>query len=104
MSVRLAAIRDTALSVDEVLAAVSDPSYGGVAIFLGTVRDHDDGRSVTRLEYSAHRTAESELQRTRRISLSRRFTGSASCLWATWRSSWRPPPRIVPRRWTPLEC
>jgi molybdopterin synthase catalytic subunit len=63
MSVRLAAIRDTALSVDEVLAAVSDPSYGGVAIFLGTVRDHDDGRSVTRLEYSAHPSAESELRR-----------------------------------------
>jgi molybdopterin synthase catalytic subunit len=61
--VRLLAIRDTALSVDEVLAAVADPRAGGVVVFLGTVRDHDEGRSVTELGYTAHPTALAELRR-----------------------------------------
>jgi molybdopterin synthase catalytic subunit len=62
-AVRLAAIRNTALSVDEVMAAVADPTYGGTALFVGTVRDHDHGRAVTCLEYSAHPTALAELER-----------------------------------------
>ena len=63
MTVRLAAIREEPLSVDEVIAAVSDPSYGGVAVFMGTVRDNDHDRGVTTLDYSAHPTAESVLRR-----------------------------------------
>lgn len=59
--IRLVGIRDTALSVDEVLRAVGDPGAGGTALFVGTVRDEDHGRSVTRLSYSAHPTAEREL-------------------------------------------
>ena len=61
--VRLIALRESALSVDEVLAAVSDPGGGGVALFAGAVRDSDHDRSVTRLSYSAHPSAESELRR-----------------------------------------
>jgi len=52
--VRLVDVRDKALSVDEVLAAVSDPRAGGVALFVGTVRDEDGGRAVETLEYEAH--------------------------------------------------
>ncbi|GAA0362201.1 molybdenum cofactor biosynthesis protein MoaE [Actinoallomurus spadix] len=55
--IRLAEIRETALSVDEVLAAVADPGAGGTALFVGTVRDEDHRRAVTRLSYSAHPTA-----------------------------------------------
>jgi molybdopterin synthase catalytic subunit len=62
-AVRLAEIRPNALSVDEVLAAVAGPAYGGTAVFMGTVRDHDDGRTVRRLEYSAHPSAADELRR-----------------------------------------
>lgn len=61
--VRLVAIRDTPLSVDEILAAVSDPAAGGTAMFVGTVRDEDGGRGVTGLGYAAHPTAEEELRR-----------------------------------------
>ena len=62
--IRLLAIRDTPLSVDEVLSAVGDPAAGGTALFVGTVRDHDGGPApVTRLAYSAHPTAEGELRR-----------------------------------------
>ncbi len=55
--IRLAAIRDTPLSVEEVLAAVEDPAAGGVVSFTGLVRSSDEGRQVTALEYSAHPTA-----------------------------------------------
>lgn len=60
--VRLVDVRDKALSVDEVLAAVSDPSAGGIAVFVGTVRDEDGGRAVETLEYEAHPTAVSVMR------------------------------------------
>jgi molybdopterin synthase catalytic subunit len=38
-------------------ALVGHRAAGAVVGFVGAVRDHDGGRSVTRLEYSAHPTA-----------------------------------------------
>jgi molybdopterin synthase catalytic subunit len=61
--IRLAELRDTPLSVDEVHDAVMDPAAGGIALFTGAVRDHDHGRGVVRLSYSAHPTAAAELRR-----------------------------------------
>ncbi|HLH83087.1 MAG TPA: molybdenum cofactor biosynthesis protein MoaE [Trebonia sp.] len=61
--IRLIAIRDTELSVEEVRAAVADPAAGGEALFVGTVRDNDADRGVTALSYSAHPSAEAELRR-----------------------------------------
>lgn len=66
--VALVDIRDRALSLDEVVAAVQQPGHGAVVTFTGVVRDHDhasDGaaRPVVRLEYSAHPTATEELAR-----------------------------------------
>ncbi|RLU99486.1 molybdopterin biosynthesis protein MoeE [Streptomyces griseocarneus] len=61
--VRLLAIRDTPLSVDEVFAAVGDAASGGTALFVGTVRDHDGGADVAGLGYSAHPSAEAELRK-----------------------------------------
>jgi len=43
-----------AIELSALLARVQSPSRGGVAVFLGQVRDHQDGRAVTRLEYSAY--------------------------------------------------
>ena len=60
---RLAELRDSLLSVDEVYAAVADPAAGGIAVFVGTVRDHDHGRSVTELSYSAHPSAADQLRK-----------------------------------------
>ena len=62
-AVRLVAIRDAPLSVDEVFTAVGDAAAGGTALFVGTVRDHDGGVGVTGLGYSCHPTAEAELRR-----------------------------------------
>jgi molybdopterin synthase catalytic subunit len=64
-AVRLLDVRDTALSVDEVLRAVMDPHVGGIALFVGTVRDHTPehpGEQVTELDYTAHPSALDELR------------------------------------------
>ncbi len=61
--IRLLAIRDTPLSVDEVFRAVGDDAAGGTALFVGTVRDHDGGAGVDSLGYSSHPSAEAELRR-----------------------------------------
>lgn len=60
--IRLAELRDTPLSVDEVLAAVADSGAGGTAMFIGTVRDEDHRRAVTGLGYSAHPQAVDRLR------------------------------------------
>ena len=61
-AVRLAEIRDTPLSVDEVIDAVRDPAAGGTVLFAGAVRDVDGGRAVTELGYTAHPRAEADLR------------------------------------------
>jgi molybdopterin synthase catalytic subunit len=60
--IRLAELRDTPLSADEVQRAVMDPAAGGIALFTGAVRDHDHGRGVVRLSYTAHPSAAAELR------------------------------------------
>ena len=47
-------IRDEALSVDEVTAAVAHPSAGGTSLFIGTVRDENDHLPITLLEHEAY--------------------------------------------------
>ena len=61
--VRITDVRSEPLSVDEIQAAAADPAAGAVALFIGTVRDHDHGRGVTALSYSAHPSASAELSR-----------------------------------------
>ncbi|TXL61450.1 molybdenum cofactor biosynthesis protein MoaE [Aeromicrobium terrae] len=52
--IRLLDVRDAPLSLDEVFEAVRDPSAGGIALFVGTVRTVDEDREVQQLSYSAH--------------------------------------------------
>jgi molybdopterin synthase catalytic subunit len=42
------------IQLEGLIAEVSGPDRGGVASFLGTVRDHHEGRVVRGLEYSAY--------------------------------------------------
>ena len=52
------------LDLDRLVARVVSPERGGVATFTGVVRNHHDGRSVLRLEYSAYDAmAEAECDR-----------------------------------------
>ena len=45
------------LDLQAHLDGVSDAAAGATVSFSGVVRDHDDGRSVTELEYHEHPTA-----------------------------------------------
>jgi molybdopterin synthase catalytic subunit len=47
-------LRDRAITPDECLRAVSHAGAGGTAVFIGTVRDENDGVAVTLLEYEAY--------------------------------------------------
>jgi len=60
--VRLIAVRESELSLDEVRAAVADPAAGGIVLFAGVVRDSDHDREVSGLSYSAHPSAVDELR------------------------------------------
>lgn len=53
-AVQLCELREAPLSVDECIGAVTRPGAGGVAVFVGIVRDHADGQPVARLDYEAH--------------------------------------------------
>lgn len=55
-------IEDRPLSAAEVLALVEHPRAGGVVSFTGLVRDHDGGRGVVALDYSAHPDAAARLR------------------------------------------
>ena len=61
-AVRLVALRETPLDVAEVVDSLDDEASGGLTLFVGRVRDHDGGKSVDGLDYSAHPTALAKLQ------------------------------------------
>ena len=52
-----AALTDQPISLTEHEDLVSHQSAGAIVGFVGAVRDHDGGRGVLRLEYSAHPSA-----------------------------------------------
>jgi molybdopterin synthase catalytic subunit len=60
--VRVVRVLDAPLSVDRLLAAVTDARVGGVALFVGVVRNTDDGQGVSSLDYTQHPSAEQALR------------------------------------------
>ncbi|MEZ5091676.1 molybdenum cofactor biosynthesis protein MoaE [Nocardioides sp.] len=62
-ALRLVALREEPLDVAEVVAALDDAESGGLTLFVGRVRDHDGGKGVTGLDYSAHPTALAEMEK-----------------------------------------
>lgn len=52
--VLVASVGEDAVSVAALIEAVEDLRCGAVVTFDGVVRDHDGGRGVERLEYTAH--------------------------------------------------
>ncbi|BCB80637.1 molybdenum cofactor biosynthesis protein MoaE [Phytohabitans flavus] len=61
-AVVLLAVTDQPLDLAAHEAAVAERRAGAVVSFQGVVRDHDHGRSVTKLEYEGHPTAEAVLR------------------------------------------
>ena len=62
VSGRVSAIVTRPLDPAALLAAVADAGHGATALFIGTVREVNDGRAVTGIDYSAYEAmAEREL-------------------------------------------
>jgi molybdopterin synthase catalytic subunit/molybdopterin converting factor small subunit len=62
--IALCRLTESEISLDEVHRAVAHSAAGGICIFHGVVRDHADGKSVSRLDYEAHESlAEKEMMR-----------------------------------------
>jgi molybdopterin synthase catalytic subunit len=55
--VRQVGISESPLNVEQALRVVSDPAVGGIALFVGTVRDSDNGADVVSLDYTQHPSA-----------------------------------------------
>ncbi len=58
---RLVVIADQPLETALFEAAVDHPKAGARAVFCGVVREHDQARDVTELEYQGHPSAEAVL-------------------------------------------
>ena len=50
----MAILTDQPIRLDPLIDQVRAPDRGGIAIFLGLVRDHHQGRGVLGLDYSAY--------------------------------------------------
>ena len=69
--VRLARLNAEPLSVDRLLGMVADRSVGGVGLFVGIVRNHDDAgqgeeadAEVVSLDYTSHPSADVAMRET----------------------------------------
>jgi len=47
-------ISPTALSIDACYTAVRDPACGGICLFVGTIRNHNKGKTVTHLDFESY--------------------------------------------------
>ena len=56
-----AALTDQPIDATEHEVLVAHHAAGAVVVFAGVVRNHDGGQTVTRLDYSAHPSAEQTL-------------------------------------------
>lgn len=61
MSVVHTDIVDTPISPDDFESLVVNDECGAVVTFAGVIRDHDGGRSVTKLDYEAHPLAKEHI-------------------------------------------
>jgi len=62
--IALCAITEDEISPGRVRRAVERSAAGGICVFHGVVRDHADGKAVSKLEYEAHESlAEKEMRR-----------------------------------------
>jgi len=61
---RRASILTSEIDPASLINEVSSPQHGAISVFLGTVREVNEGRSVSAIEYSAYKPmASAELER-----------------------------------------
>jgi molybdopterin synthase catalytic subunit len=61
--IRQVSISEASLDVAQALRLVSGPEVGGIALFVGTVRNRDHDAEVTSLDYTQHPSAVDVLRR-----------------------------------------
>jgi len=60
----MVSVTEHAIDPQVALRSLGNPATGGIDLFIGTVRDHDNGRPVEAIEYSAYvPMAEETMQR-----------------------------------------
>lgn len=47
-------LSDKPLSIDVCYQAVQDPACGGICLFVGTIRNHNKGKTVTHLDFESY--------------------------------------------------
>lgn len=47
-------LSDQKLSIDTAYASVQDPACGGIVLFIGTIRNHNKGKTVTHLDFESY--------------------------------------------------
>jgi molybdopterin synthase catalytic subunit len=57
---RRASILTGEIDPASLINEVSSPQYGAISLFIGTVREVNEGRSVSAIEYSAYKSMASE--------------------------------------------
>jgi molybdopterin synthase catalytic subunit len=65
-------VQDGPLSIDALLAGSERDDCGALAVFVGTVRDHNEGRAVDRLVYTAHEPIAEKVIRALELEVARR--------------------------------
>ena len=55
--IRQVSITESRLDVGRAVDLVSEPAVGGIALFVGTVRNRDEGADVVSLDYTQHPSA-----------------------------------------------
>jgi molybdopterin synthase catalytic subunit len=58
-----AAVTEAPLSVDTLVQRVSGRTVGGIGLFIGVIRDRDEGSDVESLDYTRHPSATDVLRR-----------------------------------------
>lgn len=59
----MVALTETPVDVEKILREIGTPKTGGIDVFIGTVRNHSEGKRVQKLEYSAYRPMAEKLMR-----------------------------------------
>ena len=50
----MVALTHTPIDIEQIIRAISTSRSGGINVFIGTVRNHSQGKRVRELEYSAY--------------------------------------------------
>ena len=47
-------VTSTPIDLQQIMTDIATPASGGIDVFVGMVRNHSEGKAVTRLEYTAY--------------------------------------------------